>query len=100
MKILAATSLACLLLGASAPTFADDPAVQRLALSCASAPHAIGCASGSTALTQGRKAHVDTPEAVEQKSANSNAAARLSFDARVDNDGSRFQYDSCGCSGV
>lgn len=100
MKILAATSLACLLIGASASTLAADPAVQRLALSCASAPHAMGCTSGGTALPQGRSARVAAPEAIEQKSAKSNAATRQSINARVDNDGSRFQYDSCGCSGV
>jgi len=98
MKILAATSLACLLMGPAASTFAADPAVQRVALSCASAPHAMGCTSA--ALPQGRSARVATPEAIEQKSGKSNAAVRQSTSARVDNDGSRFQYDSCGCSGV
>ena len=100
MKILAATSLACLLIGASASTFAADPAVQRLALSCASAPHAMGCTSSSTALPQSRAARVAIPAAIEHKSAKSSAAARRSFDTHVDNDGSRFQYDSCGCSGA
>jgi hypothetical protein len=89
-------AVAALSAAVSAPSFAADPAVQRLALSCASAPQAMGC-PGSTELRHTMPARA-THDAAAAKTVKA-PATRQSVDTRASNDGSRFQYDSCGCSG-
>jgi hypothetical protein len=100
MKFLAAQSsrlfaVAALFVAASTPSLAADPQPQRLALSCASAPHAMGCVQREHGAAPVRTSHV-APAVKTAKM----PAARKTLGTQDLNDGSRFTYDSCGCSGV
>lgn len=86
-----ATLVAC---GAMHSAYATDTTVQRVAMACTQGSDAAGCKSatafvGQVALVQRAEvAAVKAPARPLQKS-------RV---ASIETDGSRFTYDSCGCS--
>jgi hypothetical protein len=89
---------AAVLIAASTQSLAAEPQAQRLALSCASAPHAMGCMqSGHSPV--GHSAAPARVGASMTKTAKM-PVSRKTSGAQSLNDGSRFQYDSCGCSGT
>jgi hypothetical protein len=68
--------------------------VQRLAMACPHGSDAAGCKAAPMHSAR----HV---AATQRATAVAKAPARRTQDARVasqDSDGSRFTYDSCGCS--
>jgi hypothetical protein len=84
--------LAC---GALQSAHAADATVQRLAMACTHGSNAAGC---KPAPTQARPV-VAAPHRAEMAVAK--APARRTQESRVasqESDGSRFTYDSCGCS--
>ena len=86
------TVRAFLMSGASAQ--AADVAVQRLAMACPHGSDAAGCKAAPMHSAR----HLAAARTV---AAVAKAPARRTQDARVashDSDGSRFTYDSCGCS--
>lgn len=91
-------ALAAVFAAVSVPSFAADPQVQRLALSCASTTQTASCSNSSPSgrVASPARASHDAPA---MQASQSPAAARKTRDAHSANDGSRFQYDSCGCSG-
>lgn len=80
--------------GAMNSVHAADAPVQRLAMACTHGGDAAGCkpapmqARQISAASRAEATFVKAPVRVAQES---HSAAR-------DNDGSRFTYDSCGCS--
>jgi hypothetical protein len=79
--------------GVAPQAHAADTAMQRVALACTQA-EASHCPQAA--------ARHATPQRAGGDIALAKAQPRRSLDARVDaaqdNDGSRFRYDSCGCS--
>jgi len=90
-------TVAALFVAASTPSLAAEPQVQRIALSCAGAAQAMGCAQSGPS-TVGHSAAPVRTGALAAKPAKL-PASRKATEAQSNNDGSRFQYDSCGCSG-
>jgi hypothetical protein len=90
-------TIAAVLVAASTQTLAAKPQAQRLALSCASDPHALGCAQSSHSPV-GHAAALARGSAATTKAAKM-PTSRKTPAAQSPNDGDRFQYDSCGCSG-
>jgi len=90
------TALAALMVaaGASHTTRAAEPSVQRVAMACTGSD----CAANSRAHA-GVVRHAVAAEAALARSTPSEALSRRAANARQDNDGDRFRYDSCGCSG-
>lgn len=84
--------LAC---GALQSVHAADAAVQRLAMACTHGSDAAGCKAAPIRAVRHAAAAQRADMAVAK------APARRAQDAQVasrDSDGSRFAYDSCGCS--
>ncbi len=80
--------------GAINSVHAADAPVQRLAMACMHGSDAAGCKPAPMQAPQ-------TSAAFRAEAAFAKApvrAARESHSAARDNDGSRFTYDSCGCS--
>jgi hypothetical protein len=75
---------------ASAPAVAAPPKAQQVALSCSASADAMGCPSRATfaAIEAMRASAKRTPATALPKQ----------LATRESSDGSRFQYDSCGCS--
>jgi hypothetical protein len=80
---------------AGATAHAADATVQRLAMACPHGSDAAGCKAAPMHSARHVAAAQRTATAVAK------APTRRTQDARVashDSDGSRFTYDSCGCS--
>jgi hypothetical protein len=80
---------------AAASAHAADAAVQRLAMACPHGSDAAGCKAAPMHSAR----HVATAQ--RAATAVAKAPARRTQDARIASqasDGSRFTYDSCGCS--
>jgi hypothetical protein len=94
MKSLAATSrrlltVAALFVAAAAPALAADQPAQRLAMVYTKA---TDVASKPVAASTARHAQADQTVAMTRRAQTSRSSAMR------DSDGSRFVYDSCGCS--
>lgn len=90
----ASIALGAILMACAAPTQAADTAAQRVAMACTHGSDAAGCKAAPMLVTR---------QAVAQRAdmAVAKAPLRRANDARSEqrhNDGSRFTYDSCGCS--
>jgi hypothetical protein len=86
--IAGALLMAC---GALQSAHAADTTVQRVAMACPHGSDATGCKPAPMPAQR----HAAQPRRVEMVVAK--APARRTQDVR-DSDGSRFTYDSCGCS--
>lgn len=81
--------------GALQSAHAADAAVQRLAMACPHGSDAAGCKAAPMIATR----QVVTAQRAD--AAVAKAPTRRAQESRVamrDSDGSRFTYDSCGCS--
>jgi hypothetical protein len=75
---------------AAAPVIAAPQRAQQLAMACTAGAESTSCAA---------RTHAAAPVALRADSASRRTpAAQRPIAARESNDGSRFQYDSCGCS--
>jgi len=70
---------------------AADPAPQRVAMACTHASDASGCQSTVRPAAAVDRVSSHTAKAPAQRKPESRQVAQV-------NDGSRFVYDSCGCS--
>lgn len=70
---------------------AADPAVQRVAMACTQGGDSAGCKNTEHHAVQAQR------EGTRAKAPAQRAQAAHTV-AALDNDGSRFRYDSCGCS--
>jgi hypothetical protein len=75
---------------AAAPVVAAPPRAQQLAMACTGSADTAGCAARAHAASVALR----SDSAARQMA----AAAQRPVAGRESNDGSRFQYDSCGCS--
>ena len=80
--------------GATLHAQAADPAVQRVAMACTQGSDMAGCKQ--VASIERHTVHAQRDSARAKTSAQREQATRTV--AALDNDGSRFRYDSCGCS--
>ena len=74
---------------------AADPTVQRVAMACTQGSDMAGCKS-AVASTGRHAVHAQRDSTRAKAPVQHGQAARTV--AALDNDGSRFRYDSCGCS--
>jgi hypothetical protein len=81
--------------GATLHAQAADQAVQRVAMACTQGSAMSGCKPAVTS-TERHTVHAQRDSARAKAPAQHEQATRTV--AALDNDGSRFRYDSCGCS--
>jgi hypothetical protein len=74
----------------------NPTAQQRVALACTQGSDMAGCKPAVVASTERHSMHAQRDTATAKAPAQRAQAARSM--AALDNDGSRFRYDSCGCS--
>jgi hypothetical protein len=80
--------------GALHSAHAADPTVQRLAMACTHGSDAAGCKAApmhARTVAAAQRAEMAVAKAPVRRAQESRTASR-------DSDGSRFAYDSCGCS--
>ena len=81
--------------GATLHAQAADHAVQRVAMACTQGSDMAGC-KPAVAQIERHTVHAQRDSARAKAPAQHEQATRTV--AALDNDGSRFRYDSCGCS--